>query len=123
MKIAAFFLAASLFMSAPLVKKAEKISDYAQETMHLMQQHAAGRVKGDAVDKAFIKIINIEVPEELYPYKLLVLRLLFQYEFALEIQDADPYTATVLLRYLTNKIAVYKVLLDAYIKGTQDATK
>lgn len=120
MKIVTFFLAVSLFMSSsPLVEKAKELNDRTQDTMALIQRWAEGRAKPTAVDEAFLKIINTEVPKELDPYKLLMLRILFQYELALEIQPSDPYTSAALLKYLTTKLVVYKALLEAYIQGTQ----
>lgn len=118
MKVIAFLLAASLFMSTPaVVEKAERLNDYALDAINLMQLWSEGKVKGSAVDKSLLKVISTEVPEELEPYKLIVLRWLFQYEFALEMGRSDPYTSLVMLNYLSVKTVVYKALLNAYLQG------
>ncbi len=121
MKIISLFVAAMLFLGVPssTLEKAQKLNSYTDKAMQLMEKWSDGRAKSEEVDEVLLKIINMPVPKELHQHKLLILRILFQYEFALELKSTDPYTSETLLKYLAAKLIIYKMLLDAYLQGAQ----
>ena len=123
MKAIAFLLVALLFAGAPstvdkaMEEKTKKLNSYYSGALNLIDLWAKGRAESAEVDAALLRVINEKVPKKLEFYKLTILRWLFQYEFAKEMEKSDPYTAAIMLGYIKTKLLVYSTLLDAYLQG------